>query len=123
MSLLRKRYPRVADRLSRLSADEVAISSITAAELYHGAALSREPEQELRRVQSLLDVLRVIDFGSDAAIAYGIVRASLERGGNLIGQFDMLIAAHALSEGATLVTHNMREFERVEGLLLENWIN
>jgi tRNA(fMet)-specific endonuclease VapC len=105
-----------------LSADEIGISSITAAELYHGAALSHDPETELRRVQSFLEIVPLIDFGSNAAIAYGLVRATLERKGRLIRQFDMLIAAHALSEGATLVTHNTREFERVDGLLLEDWL-
>jgi len=101
----------------------IAISSISAAELYHGAARSSDPEQELRRMQSLLEVLPVIDFGSDAAISYGLVRALLERSGQMIGQFDMLIAAHALSEGATLVTHNTREFRRVTGLFLEEWVD
>jgi tRNA(fMet)-specific endonuclease VapC len=123
VSFLRKRLPRAAQRLRELSADGIAVSSITAAELYHGAARSRDPEQEVRRIQSLLEVLPVLDFGSNAAISYGVVRGLLERRGQLIGQFDMLIAGHALSEGATLVTHNTREFQRVAGLLLEDWSN
>ena len=123
VSLLRGRLPRAAERLRKLSADAIGISSISAAELYHGAARSRDPEQELRKMQSLFEVLPVIDFGSNAAISYGLVRTTLELSGQLIGQFDMLIAAHALSEGATLVTHNAREFRRVSGLSIEEWID
>jgi tRNA(fMet)-specific endonuclease VapC len=74
-------------------------------------------------MQSLFEVLPVIDFGSNAAISYGLVRTTLELSGQMIGQFDMLIAAHALSEGATLVTHNTREFRRVTGLSVEEWID
>jgi tRNA(fMet)-specific endonuclease VapC len=122
VSLIRKPSARVLDRVRHLSADEVGVSAITAAELYHGAALSRDPEREFTRVQLLLDPLRIIEFGSQAAIAYGIVRASLERTGTLIGPIDMLIAGHAVSVGATLVTQNTREFERVDGLLVEDWI-
>jgi tRNA(fMet)-specific endonuclease VapC len=72
-------------------------------------------------VQSLVEVLNVIDFGTDAAISYGVIRGSLERGGNVIGPFDLLIAGHALSLGATLVTHNTGEFLRVPGLVVEDW--
>ena len=121
MSLLRRRIPQVADRVSRLSPDELAISSITAAELYHGVVQNHVPDTELVRVRSLLDVIPVIDFGVNAAISYGAVRGILERTGQRIGQFDMLIAAHALSIGATLVTHNTREFRRVPDLLVEDW--
>jgi tRNA(fMet)-specific endonuclease VapC len=121
VSMLRKRLPRAAVRLSEIPADELAVSSITAAELYHGAARSQAPEQEVRRVQALLAILPVLDFGSSAAISYGVVRGLLERSGQAIGLFDMLIAGHALAENATVVTHNSREFRRVPGLLIEDW--
>ena len=113
--------PRVAERLKTVSADELGVSSITAAELYHGVALNRLPETELQRVRLLLDTVTLLDFGVNAAISYGVVRGMLERAGQVIGQFDMLLAAHALSVGATLVTHNTREFRRVPGLLVEDW--
>lgn len=74
-------------------------------------------------MQSLLEVLRVLNFGTDAAISYGVVCTLLERTGRAIGRFDMLIAGHALSEGATLVTHNTREFRRVPGLVVEDWLD
>jgi tRNA(fMet)-specific endonuclease VapC len=111
----------VVERLNELSVDDLAISAISAAELYHGAAHSRARETELRRVRALLEVLTVLDFGTNAAISYGVVRRMLERSGHVIGQFDMLIAGHALSVGATVVTHNTREFRRVPGLLVEDW--
>lgn len=123
ISIIRNRLPGVHSRLKKLSADDIGISSITAAELYHGAARSGEPEQELRRMQSLLEVLRVLNFGTNAAISYGVVCTLLERTGRSIGRFDMLIAGHALSEGATLVTHNTREFRRVPGLAVEDWLD
>jgi tRNA(fMet)-specific endonuclease VapC len=123
ISIIRNRLPGVLSRLQKLSADDIGISSITAAELYHGAARSGEPEQELRRMQSLLEVLRVLNFGTNAAISYGVVCTLLERTGRAIGRFDMLIAGHALSEGATLVTHNTREFRRVPGLVVEDWLD
>jgi tRNA(fMet)-specific endonuclease VapC len=121
ISIIRKRLPRALSRLQELSADELGISSITAAELYHGAARSGRPEQELRRIQSLLEILPVLAFGSNAAISYGVVCTLLERSGQAIGRFDTLIAGHALSEGATLVTHNTRVFRRVPGLAVEDW--
>ena len=111
----------MAERLSKLSPDDLAVSAISAAELYHGVARSNRGDSELGRVRSLLDILRVLDFGTNAAISYGLVRGVLERSGQLIGQVDILIAGHALSLGATLVTHNTREFRRVPGLLVEDW--
>ena len=122
ISIIRSRLPAVLSRLKKLSADDIGISSITAAELYHGAALSGQPEEEVRRMRSLLEILRVLNFGTNAAISYGVVCALLERTGRSIGRFDMLIAGHALSEDATLVTHNTREFRRVPGLAVEDWL-
>jgi tRNA(fMet)-specific endonuclease VapC len=121
VSLLRRRLPRVAERLSELSPDDLAISAISAAELYHGVAQSHLGEAELSRVRELLGVLTMLDFGTNAAISYGVVRGVLERRGHAIGELDMLIAGHALSVGATVVTHNVREFRRVPGLLVEDW--
>ncbi|MDO8501245.1 MAG: type II toxin-antitoxin system VapC family toxin [Gemmatimonadaceae bacterium] len=121
ISILRKRLPRAAERLRASPIEDLAISSITAAELYHGAAKSGDPQDEIRRIQDLLTLVRPVEFGSNAAISYGFVRSVLERRGEIIGQMDMLIAAHALAEGAILVTHNTREFLRVPGLSVEDW--
>jgi tRNA(fMet)-specific endonuclease VapC len=121
VSILRSRLPGVVSRLRAISPDDLAVSSITAAELFHGASRSHDPQAELRRVRSLIEVLNVMDFGIDAAISYGVIRGALERGGEVIGQFDLLIAGHAVSLGATIVTHNTREFRRVQGLVVEDW--
>ena len=121
VSILRSRLPGVVSRLRAVSPDDLAVSSITAAELFHGASRSHDPQREFRRVQSLVEVLNLIDFGTDAAISYGVIRGALERQGNVIGPFDLLIAGHALSLGATVVTHNTREFRRVPGLVVEDW--
>jgi tRNA(fMet)-specific endonuclease VapC len=123
ISVLRKRLPRALERLREGPIERLAISSISAAELYHGAARSGNPESEIRKIQNLLTLIRPVEFGSDAAISYGYVRSVLERQGRLIGLFDMLIAAHALAVGATVVTHNVREFRRVPGLVVEDWVD
>lgn len=121
VSLLRGTLPRAAARLKSAGAGGLAISSICAAELYFGAAKSRSPAIELRRIQSLLNVLEVLPFELECAASYGILRSVLESKGEVIGQMDMLIAAHALTASATLVTHNVREFSRVPGLSVEDW--
>lgn len=121
VSILRSRLPGVVSRLRTITPDDLAVSSITAAELFHGASRSHDPQVEFRRVQSLVEVLNVMEFGTDAAISYGVIRGALERQGNVIGSFDLLIAGHALSLGATVVTHNTREFLRVPGLVVEDW--
>ena len=121
VSILRKRLPKAVERLHSMSADDLGISAVSVGELYHGAAKSAQPQAEMRKVQELLTLLRPIAFGSEAALAYGLVRSFLERKGQVIGSFDMLIAAHALSADATLVTHNTREFGRLPDLRVEDW--
>jgi len=122
VSILRSRSPRLAERLREVPLDDLAVSAITAAELYHGAAKSREARAETRKVQELLTLVRPIEFGTEAALSYGFIRSFLERGGQVIGPLDMLIAAHALSVEAILVTHNTGEFRRVPGLDVEDWL-
>jgi len=103
--LIKRRPERVLHELAKQTVGEVGISTITAAELWHGVARSQSFE----------------DFDSAAAIVYGQVRADLEKQGKPIGPFDTLIAAHALSLDATLVTNTEREFRRVPGLIVANW--
>lgn len=100
----------------------VAVSSISAAELYFGVAKSAQPERSRRDVQNLLGSVVVLPFGVTAAEGYGMVRYYLQRRGLPIGPFDLLIAAHAIAENATLVTNNTREFSRVPTLALEDWL-
>ena len=101
----------------------MCISSITLAELLHGAEKSTRVEQNLHRVEDFVSRLEVLTYGSKSASHYGDIRANLERKGTPIGVNDLHIAGHARSEGLTLVSSNLKEFERVDGLLMENWVN
>jgi tRNA(fMet)-specific endonuclease VapC len=102
-------------------AGQMCISSISMAELLHGVEKSSKPEHNLRQVEDFASRLEVLEYGSKAAAHYGEIRADLERKGSVIGINDLHIAGHARSEGLTLVSNNLREFERVEGLRLMNW--
>ena len=117
-----KRRPIEVLETFNLHAGQMAISSITLAELLHGAEKSAKPEHNLRQVDDFISRLDVLDYGNKAAAHYGDIRANLEKQGKTIGVNDLHIAGHARSEGLILVTNNLREFERVPALRLENWI-
>ncbi len=103
-------------------AGQMCISSITLAELLHGVQKSQQPERNLEQVEDFVSRLQTLDYGLKAANHYGEIRAKLERKGKPIGVNDLHIGAHARSEGLTLVTNNQREFERIEGLRVDNWL-
>lgn len=119
--VIKRRPELVLDRFNE-NAAHLAISSITLAELLHGAEKSSQPQRTLAVVEDFCSRLDVLDYGAKAAQHYGQIRASLEQRGTPIGVNDLHIAAHARSEGLTLVSNNLREFERVDGLLYENWL-
>ena len=100
---------------------EICISVITYAELMHGVEKSMAAERNRKALSLFLSPITVLDFHALAAEEYGKIRAELERKGRPIGPMDMLIAGHAKSEGLVLVTNNTGEFERVEGLMVEDW--
>ena len=100
----------------------MAISSITLAELVHGAEKSSDAARNIAVVEDFVSRLTVLPYDDKAAWHYGNIRAGLEKLGQPIGINDLHIAAHARSNGLILVTNNLREFERVPGLLLENWV-
>jgi tRNA(fMet)-specific endonuclease VapC len=118
---MRRNEPAVLRRLSAARPGDVAISSIVAGELWVGVMKSRERERSERAVKELLALIEVVGWPPEAARVYGTMRATLERKGLLIGAMDLLIAAHALHERAILVTRNLSEFARVEGLKVEDW--
>lgn len=99
----------------------MAVSAITVAELIHGAEKSQFPGRNLAVVENFLSRLAVLPYSQEAAYHYGSIRAALEKAGQTIGVNDLHIAGQARCQGLTLVTNNLREFERVPGLLLENW--
>lgn len=112
----------VVEKFKQFVADELAISSVTLAELRYGADKSSDPGKNHAALDLFLAPLAIADFDSQAAEHYGVVRADLERRGLPIGALDTMIAAHALRLGIPLVTNNTREFARVNGLLLEDWV-
>ena len=117
-----KQRPRIAlDRFNR-EHGHMAVSSITLAELIHGAEKSNDPSRNLAAVEDFCSRLVVLAYGDKAAWHYGSIRAALEKMGMTIGVNDLHIAGHARSEGLTLVSNNLREFERVPGLVLDNWV-
>lgn len=116
-----KRRPLQALEIFNQNAGRMAISAITLAELQHGAEKSSNPAANLAVVEDLCSRLELLSYGAKAAQHYGAIRAALEKQGQTIGVNDLHIAAHARSEGLTLVSNNLREFERVPALQLENW--
>jgi tRNA(fMet)-specific endonuclease VapC len=119
-----KRKPSsVVNRLEQLKPGELAMSAITFAELVNGAKKSKYVEANMERLNDLSELIDVRPFDRQAALFYGSVRSSLEKRGEVIGGNDLLIAAHALSLNWTLVTNNEKEFRRVEGLRVENWVD
>lgn len=119
---LNRRPPEVLDRLREVGPTAVGISVITLVELRHGAANSRDPDRSHAKLDLFLAPIRVLDFDRRAGELAGSIRAILRRRGQPIGDMDSLIAAHALSRDLVLVSNNLREFDRVEGLRTENWI-
>ena len=119
--VIKHRPPEVRE-VFNLHHGRMAISAVTLAELLHGAEKSADVPRNLRVVEDFCSRLDVLPYGLKAAQHYGSIRATLERRGQPIGVNDLHIAAHARSEGLTLVSNNLREFGRVEGLLTENWL-
>ena len=123
IALIRQKPAALIQRLTSLQPGDAGISSITLAELFHGVEKSSRPEQNMSALEQFLLPLDLADFDQDSALAYGKIRADLERTGQLIGSMDILIAAHAVSLDAIMVTNNVKEFQRVKGLFVEDWIS
>lgn len=120
--VIKRRPAELLDVFNR-HAGRMCISAITLAELLHGVEKSALPAHNLRQVEDFSSRIDILGYGAEAAAHYGDIRADLERQGNVIGINDLHIAAHARSEALTLVSNNTREFERVEGLRLANWVS
>jgi tRNA(fMet)-specific endonuclease VapC len=118
--IINTKPPEVLERFNRFRLGEIGLSSVVAAELAYGVAKSGS-ERNRRALEMFLAPLDLLPFDEAAIWAYGELRADLERRGQPIGALDTMIAAHALSLNAVLVTNNTREFSRVAGLQLENW--
>jgi tRNA(fMet)-specific endonuclease VapC len=110
------------DKLTSHAPGDVGLSTVTLAELRYGVAKSAQKDANARALDAFLLPLEIADFDETTAGVYGEVRAALEKTGTPIGPLDTQIGAHALSLGAVLVTHNAREFRRVPGLAVEDWL-
>lgn len=119
--VLKRRPLELLDTFNR-NAGQMAISSITLAELFHGAEKSAHVSENLHTIDDFTSRLEVLPYPARSALHYGAIRAALERHGQPIGVNDLHIAAHARSEGLTLVTNNVSEFRRVPALQIENWV-
>ncbi len=119
--LLKGSHPMLFERVTQHRPGDFVVSAITAAELEYGVAKSARIDENRRALHLLLDNFEVSPFDPPATRVYGAVRRTLELQGTPIGPLDTLIAAHALSLEVTLITNNLREFERVSGLVAEDW--
>ena len=120
--VLRDRPPSLRERFNS-EADGLCISTIVVAELLYGAAKSARPDHHRQAVEQFAARLEVLPFDSDAAGQAADIRAALERRGEPIGGYDLLIAGHARSRGLVVVTGNLGEFSRVDGLRVEDWLS
>jgi tRNA(fMet)-specific endonuclease VapC len=111
----------VAENLLAKTPKEIAIPSIVLFELEVGIAKSTSPQKREQQLKELESSIQILPFGYSEALAAASIRTALEKQGQLIGPYDILIAAIALSNKGILVTHNTKEFARVKGLLLEDW--
>ena len=123
IALIRRKPPQVLKHFTAYKVGDIGISWVTLAELEFGAAKSRHAETNQAALDEFVLPLEIANFDREAARVYGQVRAALEKRGTPIGALDMMIGAHALVLGATLVTNNTREFSRIKGLAAVDWLD
>jgi len=119
--IIRDRNLSIIEMMRGKTPGEICVSSVTVAEMEYGAAKSSKPDENRDALYQFLSPLVILPFDQRAAYEYGLVRSYLERKGMVIGSTDMMIAAHARSIPAVIVTDNVREFTRVPDLSVENW--
>lgn len=122
IAIIRRKPPRVLERFAAYKVGDIAISWVTLAELEFGVARSQHSEKNRAALDEFVLPLEIANFDREAARVYGQVRATLEKKGTPIGALDTMIGAHALVMGATLATNNTREFSRIKGLSVVDWL-
>ena len=120
--VIKKSPQKVFAKFRQLSVGDVGLSVITYAELEYGVARSSDPARNRIALSEFLAPLELLDFPIQVAPLYGTLRTALVRSGRMIGPLDLLIAAHALHLGATLVTNNLKEFSRIPDLKIDHWV-
>jgi tRNA(fMet)-specific endonuclease VapC len=118
-----KNKPQFVREAFNRHSGQLCISAITLMELIYGAEKSAAPEKNLAIVEGFVARLEVLPFDNDAAAQTGMIRSELAKAGTPIGPYDQMIAGHARSLGLIVVTNNVREFERVSGLRIEDWVH
>jgi tRNA(fMet)-specific endonuclease VapC len=119
--IINKKPPAVVKRIQSKQPEQIAISSITKAELEYGVVRSRYPDRNRIALLEFLIPFMILDFDQMASVVYGWIRSFLESKGKPIGPMDLLLAAQAKSRNMILVTNNEKEFNRIDGLQTENW--
>jgi tRNA(fMet)-specific endonuclease VapC len=120
---LKGQYPSILKHFIDIKSDQITIPSIVKAELLYGVEKSQRKIENHRTVQLFLNAFQIADFDSESAVQYSTIRAQLEQKGTPIGPNDLIIASLVKAKKGILVTHNLKEFSRVEGLHLEDWVN
>jgi tRNA(fMet)-specific endonuclease VapC len=120
--LMKRTHPALIERVTQFAPQELKISAVTVFELEYGILRSERRETLRRVVREFLENVEILTWTAPAAVEAGAVRAELAAEGRPIGAYDMLIAGHARSLNATLVTNNLQEFSRVSGLQLDDWV-
>ncbi|MBP3201863.1 MAG: type II toxin-antitoxin system VapC family toxin [Lachnospiraceae bacterium] len=110
------------EKFSGFNYGDICISSIVYSELVYGVEKSKKRNENMKNLLKFLSCIKIYDYDVNASNEYGRIRCALEKSGNTIGSMDMLIASHAKSMNMTIVTNNEREFSRVKGLKIENWV-
>jgi len=121
IAYLNNRSSAICTRLQSLKSTDVVLCSVVEAELYYGVMKSAKPDENLAKLEYFLIQFFSFQFNSDAAKVFGRIRATLAKAGTPIGPYDLQIAAIAVVNNLTLVSHNVREFSRVPDLCLEDW--
>lgn len=120
--VIKKRPISLLEKFNSVPKNSLCISVVTYAELQYGVERSSSKKMNQAIIKDFISHLTVLSWDMNAASQYGKIRSNLEKEGTPIGNMDLLIAAHALSQQCTLVSNNLREFKRVEGLICENWV-
>jgi len=120
--IIKNQYTEIVHRIESVGVDNIGVSSITVAEMEFGIAKSSNPKQAESKLYEFLVPFEIYDFNASSARHYGRIRAELTKNGTPIGPMDMLIASIAMANDMTIVTNNVKEFERIGELQIENWI-
>ena len=120
--IINRRPEEIYQKFKKIKLENVFISSITVSELYYGIFKSKQFEKNQSALSNFLSYLNILSFSNEDGILAGEIRKKLESSGKMIGPYDLLIASQSITNGFTLVTNNIKEFNRIEKIKIENWV-